>query len=85
MERTKSIILWVRPHDPPSERAKIITRGLLPLLPPSVTLTVKNATQELPPVVRVPSLVFYLEGHIVSILEGVQDLDSILRTLRNLG
>jgi hypothetical protein len=81
----KQIVLWVKPHDPPSERAKVIARGLIPLLPTDVDFSIKDATCELPPVVRVPSLVFYLQGHIVCVLEGVHGLDDIVRTLRNLG
>jgi hypothetical protein len=82
---TKEIVLWVKPHDPPSERAKFIAANLRNLLPIDVVFSIKDATRELPPVVRVPSLIFCFQGHIVCVLEGVHGIDDILRTLKNLG
>jgi len=82
--RERSIILWVKGEDPPSERAKITAANFSGFLPRSVAFSIREVDRDMPEVTRVPSLVFYAGTQVVYVIEGEINLDSVSNAIKRL-
>jgi len=83
--RDRSIILWVKTGDPPSERAKIIASNFTGFLPRSIAFEIREVDQSAPEVTRAPSLIFYAGEQIVYKIEGELDLETVMNAIKRLG
>jgi hypothetical protein len=83
--RTKTLILWVKAGDPPSERARLVAKTWQRVLPLEISLELASVNPECPEVVRVPCLQFKLDEEVVYCLEGSITVDAVLGVLRRLG
>lgn len=83
--RDRSIILWVKKGDPPSERARIVAPSFQGFLPRDVEFTIREVDPSAPAVTRVPSLLFYLGDQVVYKIEGELDTDAVINTIKRLG
>jgi hypothetical protein len=83
--KERSLILWVKKGDPPSERAKIIAPAFQCFLPLDAEFSIRDVDPSAPEVTRVPSLVFYLGEQVVYKIEGELDTDTVINAIKRLG